>query len=205
MTMDSGYPAGGNFWSDYHGLDLYRGIYQNETGSDGIGDVPYFISQNHTDRYPLMNRWDSSVPFACFTCIPYRPWVNESVLLEVSCSYQSCDVVGYEWNFDDGNITTVKQPTIYHNYDRPARHNVTLKVIVNETFGITTNQTIMVCYRTDLNVDEKVDIEDITIVAIAFGSRAGDQKYNELADLDQNGEVNIIDISMVAKDYGKTV
>ena len=63
----------------------------------------------------------------------------------------------------------------------------------------------MVFYRTDLNVDQKVDIEDITIVAIAFGSRAGDQKYNELADLDQNGEVNIIDISIVAKDYGKTV
>jgi parallel beta-helix repeat protein len=62
-TCDIGYPGGGNYWSDYHGTDLFRGAYQNETGSDGIGDTPlnftaYVIPwgwQNFTlDRYPLM-------------------------------------------------------------------------------------------------------------------------------------------------------
>jgi parallel beta-helix repeat protein len=51
---DYGYPSGGNYWSDYTGLDLYSGRYQNETGSDGIGDVPYTIDANNTDKYPLM-------------------------------------------------------------------------------------------------------------------------------------------------------
>jgi multiple sugar transport system substrate-binding protein len=51
---DYGYPSGGNYWSDYTGLDLYSGPYQNETGSDGIGDIPYVIDANNTDRYPLM-------------------------------------------------------------------------------------------------------------------------------------------------------
>jgi parallel beta-helix repeat protein len=51
---DDGYPHGGNYWSDYTGVDLYSGPHQNETGSDGIGDVPYVINANNTDNYPLM-------------------------------------------------------------------------------------------------------------------------------------------------------
>ena len=36
----------GNFWSNYNGTDLNR---------DGIGDTPYIIEANNTDRYPLMS------------------------------------------------------------------------------------------------------------------------------------------------------
>jgi parallel beta-helix repeat protein len=53
-TWDNGYPSGGNYWSDYAGVDLYSGPYQNETGSDGIGDTPYIIDANNIDCYPLM-------------------------------------------------------------------------------------------------------------------------------------------------------
>jgi len=51
---DNDYPAGGNFWGNYNGTDFYNGPYQNITGSDGIGDVPYVIGENNVDRYPLM-------------------------------------------------------------------------------------------------------------------------------------------------------
>ncbi|MEM3551395.1 MAG: NosD domain-containing protein [Candidatus Bathyarchaeia archaeon] len=50
---DDGYPSGGNYWSNYSGMDLYHGSYQNMTGSDGIGDTPYVIDPNNVDRYPL--------------------------------------------------------------------------------------------------------------------------------------------------------
>jgi parallel beta-helix repeat protein len=53
-TWDNGYPSGGNQWSDYNGTDLHSGPYQNVSGSDGIGDAPYTIDANDTDRYPLM-------------------------------------------------------------------------------------------------------------------------------------------------------
>jgi len=53
-TWHNGYPSGGNFWSSYNGTDLYGGPYQNQTGYDGIGDTPYIIGGNDTDRYPLM-------------------------------------------------------------------------------------------------------------------------------------------------------
>jgi len=53
-TWDDGYPSGGNYWSDYTGLDFYSGINQDETGEDGIGDIPYIIDAENVDNYPLM-------------------------------------------------------------------------------------------------------------------------------------------------------
>jgi hypothetical protein len=55
-----------------------------------------------------------------------------------------------------------------------------------------------------LNRDGKVDIRDITIVAIAYQSIPGDPYWNASADLDGNGIVNIIDLTRIAIDYGKT-
>jgi parallel beta-helix repeat protein len=52
--FDNGYPSGGNYWSDYKGTDFYSGPYQNVTGSDGIGDSPYLMSEGNVDHYPLM-------------------------------------------------------------------------------------------------------------------------------------------------------
>jgi parallel beta-helix repeat protein len=58
--LDDGYPSGGNYWSDYAGVDLYSGSYQNETGSDKIGDTPYYVSTGSQDRYPLMNPYGNT-------------------------------------------------------------------------------------------------------------------------------------------------
>jgi len=55
---DNGYPSGGNYWSDYTGVDETHGENQDIPGSDGIGDTPYIIpGDNTSDRYPLMNLW----------------------------------------------------------------------------------------------------------------------------------------------------
>jgi parallel beta-helix repeat protein len=53
-TWDNGYPSGGNYWSDYAGVDVYRGAAQNTPGSDGIGDIPYVMNVKNRDNYPLM-------------------------------------------------------------------------------------------------------------------------------------------------------
>jgi parallel beta-helix repeat protein len=53
-TWDDGYPSGGNYWSDHNPPDLYSGPFQNQTGSDGIGDLPYIIDENNRDGYPLI-------------------------------------------------------------------------------------------------------------------------------------------------------
>jgi parallel beta-helix repeat protein len=56
-SWDNGYPSGGNYWSDYTGVDLFMGPDQNETGSDGIGDTDYVIDSDNRDGYPLMDPW----------------------------------------------------------------------------------------------------------------------------------------------------
>jgi hypothetical protein len=38
---DNGYLSGGNYWSDYFGMDEKAGADQNEPGSDGLGDTPH--------------------------------------------------------------------------------------------------------------------------------------------------------------------
>ena len=53
-AWDNGYSSGGNYWSDYTGVDDKSGINQNVFGSDGIGDTNYTIAVNNTDRYPLL-------------------------------------------------------------------------------------------------------------------------------------------------------
>jgi len=49
-VWDGGYPSGGNYWSDYDGMD---------SNFDGIGDTLYFIDENNQDNYPLMGMFSS--------------------------------------------------------------------------------------------------------------------------------------------------
>ncbi len=55
LTWAEEYPYGGNYWSNYTGVDNKRGPLQNLLGSDGIGDTPHRININYTDPYPLIN------------------------------------------------------------------------------------------------------------------------------------------------------
>jgi parallel beta-helix repeat protein len=59
---DDGYPSGGNYWSDYTGVDEKSGPNQDQSGSDGIGDTPYIIDANNRDHYPLVNPWIPTPP-----------------------------------------------------------------------------------------------------------------------------------------------
>jgi hypothetical protein len=58
---------------------------------------------------------------------------------------------------------------------------------------------------TDLNKDGIVNIIDITIIAVAFGSRPRALNWNTIADIDKNGWINILDMARVARDFGKTI
>ena len=56
---DNGRRSGGNYWTDYNGADA---------NNDGLGDTPYVIDANNTDRFPLMVPF-GSVPLAPMTII----------------------------------------------------------------------------------------------------------------------------------------
>ena len=64
---DYGYPVGGNYWDDYNGQDNYHGPYQNISGSDGIGDIPYEILDDtfnggNEDSYPFISSYGWNKP-----------------------------------------------------------------------------------------------------------------------------------------------
>lgn len=48
------YQIGGNYWSDYMGIDVKSGPNQNQTGSDNIGDTPYLLYGANKDDFPLL-------------------------------------------------------------------------------------------------------------------------------------------------------
>jgi parallel beta-helix repeat protein len=64
---DNGYPSGGNYWSDYIGVDNLKGPNQDISGSDGIGDTNYSIDSDSVDNYPLMS------PFGNYSFL-YEGW-----------------------------------------------------------------------------------------------------------------------------------
>jgi parallel beta-helix repeat protein len=91
---DIGYPSGGNFWSDYTGIDLNSTPAQNVPPPDGIGDTNYSIDSDSVDKYPLMK------PIGNFTflnegwnliSIPFtQPDTNlDSVLSSINGSYDA--------------------------------------------------------------------------------------------------------------------
>ena len=82
---DVGYASGGNYWSDYIGLDNCSGPAQNVcTKSDGIGDTPRFFFDSQ-DRYPLMKLFVQTVihDVAVLSITPSAISVNQSQILPV--------------------------------------------------------------------------------------------------------------------------
>jgi len=82
-SWDSGYPSGGNYWSNYNGTDLNKGSGQNATGSDGIGDTPCLINENNADKYPLIRLW-TAPDIAVLNVTPSKLTVGSSMLVYIN-------------------------------------------------------------------------------------------------------------------------
>lgn len=66
------------------------------------------------------------------------------------------------------------------------------------------DQFMFAARAADMNRDGVVNVLDITLVAVAFGSKPGNPKWNAMADLNNDNVIDILDVSLIAKDYGKT-
>ncbi|MCK4266088.1 MAG: right-handed parallel beta-helix repeat-containing protein, partial [Thermoplasmata archaeon] len=95
------HPIGGNYWSDYTGIDIYSGVSQDQPGNDGIGDTPYIIDGGSQDNYPFMksNGWLLGLaesPWPMFRCNPQHTGQS---------SYNTTHVRGLvSWNFTIGDF-----------------------------------------------------------------------------------------------------
>jgi len=147
---DDGYPSGGNFWSDYDGVDDYSGPNQNIPGSDGIGDTPYIIGNYWDfDYYPLMEPYGNWTlpPIAKFTWTPSLPDPGETILFNASESFD-CDgnITLYEWDWDndgeyDENHTN---HTATHSWLEYGYYPVTLRITDNDNLTDSKTKTVRV-------------------------------------------------------------
>jgi len=142
-NWDDGYPSGGNYWSDYAGVDLFSGPYQNETGSDGIGDTSYVIGENNTDRYPLMG------PFNSFnTSVGYSVDVISNSTIEDFRYFESnSTIVVHVSNMTVNQTVGFCRLTIPHELIAPP-YNVTVNNTPVEYNTILENETLSIIYFT---------------------------------------------------------
>jgi hypothetical protein len=55
----------------------------------------------------------------------------------------------------------------------------------------------------DINIDGKVDLNDLALVARAYGTSPGDSKWNAFADENENGKIDLCDLVDICMNYGK--
>ena len=114
-VWDDGYPSGGNYWSDYTGVDEKSGPNRDQPGSDGIGDTSYVINANNRDKYPLMNPWtpaDTTPPATAINLsgvLGDNEWFSSDVTVTLSATDDN-EVDKTEYTFNNVTWTTYTTP-----------------------------------------------------------------------------------------------
>ena len=192
----------GNYWSNYNGTDLYHSQYQNETGSDGIGDLPYVIDANNTDHYPLMKSipWEShdvgityvgrvyTPGFIIFPRVfPPKPFVGLLLHLDVF-------VMNYGEYPEDLNLTLYANDTVIGNIidaALPAKNSTILDVPWNPSDFPHGNYAIVAVLEP---VSGETSLADNTFTSgLVYVGIPGDINGDE--------RINMIDIGTIAKNF----
>jgi parallel beta-helix repeat protein len=205
-NWDSGYPIGGNYWSDDAGEDLYRGPYQNETGHDGISDYPYYYNDNPLDHYPLMG--------------PFGPTTGVGDNVTVF----PLDTLGLVFDsIIEAGETFASRPAT--GYSPPAGHTMLQRYDIQTTAMVSGDILLRIIYgepgesplqsepqlflinglRGDVDYDFDIDIFDLVYIAGAYGTTFEDPAFRPNADVDRDGDVDIFDIVITARNYGTSV
>ncbi|MFX1266300.1 MAG: nitrous oxide reductase family maturation protein NosD, partial [Promethearchaeota archaeon] len=225
---DSGYPSGGNYWSDHTSLDSYSGPYQNNTGSDGIGDTPYVIGYYESrDKYPLMSPWSStSIRNTSFTK------GGENYDVEVISNVTVVDFTETPGSMKL-SVTGESGTSGYVRIIQPVGLNSTnIKVFLNNTKlafpsidpprSISTNGTHYFIYLAftfnsayevivafpiegDTDYDGTVNAHDVSLLAAAYGSEPEGSDWNPHVDIAEEYDIiDLFDLFTVATNYGET-
>ncbi len=202
-AWDDGYPSGGNYWSDYAGVDLYGGPNQNEIGSDGIGDTPYIINSGNSDGYPLMKPfpWPQHDIGITYVSRAYFDWLPIIILPLKTVVGQRFPLDFNVFVMNYGNSTETFNVTAYANTTAIQTLTITLpgrsSTILNSTWDTTGfsygNYTISVVAD---NVSGEADVSDNTRIA-------GAVHVGIPGDVNGDGYVGIDDIFEIAVHFGQ--
>ena len=230
-VWDNDYPSGGNCWSDYAGTDSYTGPFQNETGSDGIGDTPFTFDSNNTDRYPLMNSWNGP-PEHDVAIVKVWPKTVVGLGYSLNVSVTAANPGDYPETF---NVT------VYANAATIGSENITLSATNSMSVPFTWNTTGLTYGNctisavadtvqnetdtTDNNCtcdtpvhvgvpgdvssttpgvyDGVVNMKDIAYLVILFNTKPGSPNWNPNADVNNDGVCNMRDIAIAIINFNQ--
>jgi parallel beta-helix repeat protein len=116
---DNGYPSGGNFWSDYSGLDLYSGPNQDILGNDGIGDTNYTIDSDSRDNYPLTDPMGNFIFLYEGWNLVSIPFIQQATNLDSVLSSIKGSYDAVQWY----NISDTSDPWKHDNILKPPNMN----------------------------------------------------------------------------------
>jgi parallel beta-helix repeat protein len=218
-VWDNGYPSGGNYWSNYTGVDLKSGPNQNQLGSDGIGDTPYIIDTNNQDRYPSMNPvtvHEVAVNFTTSKTIVgqgYNLYINvkatnlgdrlETVNITVFANTNLIitQVVNLTLGVNPFTFTWTTAGFTKSNYTISAYASPVLNE-TNTTDNSFVYNGVIVTVPGDVNGDGHISICDIVTLASCYGSKRGELLFNSDADIDSDNRISIYDLTIAASRYG---
>lgn len=150
---DGGYPVGGNYWSDYQGVDEYSGADQTEPGPDGIGDTPYILASGSQDNYPLMEPSvpdaGDTAPAADFSVYPDSGTTATTFEFDASASSDLEDpgLILVRWDWETDGIWDTEwtlDRLAYHQFAEAGTYTVTLEVIDSGGMTDTTSASVVV-------------------------------------------------------------
>jgi hypothetical protein len=135
--------------------------------------------------------------------------VNSIITFNATKSYPqgpNSQIDTYFWDFGDGTQQTTYAPIATHIYNVIGNYTVVLNVTDDSPFQFSAVNAAVLSIGLfgDLSGDGRVNILDVTIVALAYGSTPQMPNWNPKADLNNDGTVNILDIALVAREFGKT-
>jgi len=222
-NWNDNYPSGGNYWSDYTGIDEKSGPNQDLPGSDGIGDTPYYPpGALFIDMYPLMQPYTPSTHDIGITSIEPSQTVEGSggsVQIGVRVEnhgdlLESFNVTTYAGGTIVGTKTVANLfptanslLTFTWNTTGWVKGNYTISAyawpVLNETDTLDNSRidgTVLITIPGDVNGDKRVDGRDIAVIAKYFGSTSG---YPPNADISDDGKIDGKDIAVAAKNFGQ--
>jgi parallel beta-helix repeat protein len=225
---DLGYPTGGNYWSDYTGTDEYSGPYQNETGSDGIGDTPYISSPRGlrvTDDYPLMSPYTDLYDIAMPNSTTTRTFFTqgqEIINISVNVINLSVEAETFNVTFQTNSTTIATFQNISLAIGKSANItcewnvtelpygeyliNASATPVPNETRTADNTRSLLTVHTIpgDLNQDGTVSSDDVGILGNAFLATSESSNWNPNADINGDGQVNILDAIILSNNFGRT-
>lgn len=226
-TWDLGYPAGGNYWNNYTGMDV---------NSDGIGDTPYIINAKNQDKYPLMNPWTMQPhDIAVVSVVSSKTVVGRGSYPVINLSVENQGLnpenINFTVHYDSMLITsriilvpsglfttltfTWNTTLVPMGNNTLSAHATPVQEETDTADNTLTDGFVIIAMIGDLAglgswPDGRVDIKDLATAAKAFGSYPGLLNWNSNADITgtvylvPDYKVDIRDLAAIAKNYGKT-